>query len=472
MTEAIATAPLANEQTLELLKQLTAHVAEGDTLDELLTFVFDRFHHSIPYNRIGYAFIDEIRQRLITRWQCSDRPLKLERGFSAPLTDSSLPRLLQAGNTGIIGDLVEFAEDHAHSEAARLLVEEGMRSTLTCPLIVHSRPIGCLFFASDEPGTYSDHHSLLFEEIAAHLALHVDRRQLSEQVRVAREETLAEADRRAVFQALNLEIAQQLDLSQQYQVALLPHQIPQPAGYRIAGGYRLSNSVGGCYYDVLSLENGELGLFVADCTGHGAAGLASMAILRTIIRSHNWKGLSPHVVLASVDSMCRQCFVEGTTATGIYAKFDARTGTVAWSDAAHPPPLLVRPKGYVVEEPPPKHKQPLGLTSSEALPDEAVPLGPGDKFVVYTKALADARAAQGEKFGRNRMQDVLKRCANEPAHSMVDHVLSELDAFLGASELDDDVLLLVVERCPDNLEISANPNVTQFPWRGEETIPL
>jgi signal transduction histidine kinase len=80
---------------------------------------------------------------------------------------SSLQRVMDEGTPRIINDLEEYLEAHPGSTSTKVLVREGVRSSLTCPLMVDGRPIGFAFRSSRKKGAYSQH------EVALHQAIHV-----------------------------------------------------------------------------------------------------------------------------------------------------------------------------------------------------------------------------------------------------------------------------------------------------------
>ncbi len=170
-----------NEQ--RILTSITKKINAGLLLGEILDHVFDSFRSIIPYNRIGIALID--KEKNLVRACCtrSEAPeIKIDRGYSAPLKDSSLQKIIATGNPRIINNLKQYLKEHPKSDSTRLIVEEGMQSSLTCPLIAMDKPIGFIFFSSLQPNTYKDIHIDLFLKIASQLSIILEKSRMHEQL--------------------------------------------------------------------------------------------------------------------------------------------------------------------------------------------------------------------------------------------------------------------------------------------------
>ncbi len=170
-------------EQLQALAQVTERINAGLILDEVLNLVFETFRPLIPYDRIGFALLTEGGKTLTARWARSDAPvLQIKGGYSAAMAGSSLQRIIETDQPRILNDLPAYLADHPASESTQLIVAEGMRSSLTCPLIALGRPIGFMFFSSMRRNTYADAHVELFQQIAGQLAAIVEKSRLYQQL--------------------------------------------------------------------------------------------------------------------------------------------------------------------------------------------------------------------------------------------------------------------------------------------------
>jgi len=168
---------------IEKLAKVTEEINAGLLLDDVLNYVYDSFRSIIPYDRIGVSLLTEGGKKIIARWARSEAPkMKIIPGFSAKLEGSSLNQIIETGKPRIINDLRDYLHSHPNSISTKLIIEEGMRSSLTCPLIALNKPIGFIFFTSMEPNTYRDAHVETFLKIAGQLSTIVEKGRLYQQL--------------------------------------------------------------------------------------------------------------------------------------------------------------------------------------------------------------------------------------------------------------------------------------------------
>jgi len=163
---------------------ITTDISQGGLLEDVLCRIYDSFHHIIPYDRIGCALLSDDLTHLTARWAKTNYPehVKLGIGYTAPIAGSSLEPLLQTKHPRIINDLSHYLAEHPHSKSTRLMIEEGIQSSLTCPLVADNRPLGFLFFSSEIPDTYKDIHQKAFLFISRQVSILVAKGRLYQHI--------------------------------------------------------------------------------------------------------------------------------------------------------------------------------------------------------------------------------------------------------------------------------------------------
>ena len=221
--------------------------------------------------------------------------------------------------------------------------------------------------------------------------------------------------------------------------------------------------VGGDWYDAFLLGDGRTALVIGDVTGHDRHAAAAMAQVRNVLRglAHSSQG-SPAAVLSGLDRAMRDLAVD-TLATAVVATVeqgpaDAAAGRrlLRWSNAGHPPPLLITPDGEVtaLEQDPDLL---LGVDPETTRADHTRPLPPGAAVLFYTDGLVERRDASLDDGIAWLIAEVRRR-AHLPLAELCDGLLGEL-----AGAVDDDVALLAVRA---HLEDRPRP-----PEAGPEHVP-
>ena len=308
----------------------------------------------------------------------------------------------------------------APGEAADLIGELGPAHAVILPLRARGRVVGLLtLFAGRARGELTDDDLDAAIEVAARAALALDNARL---------------------------YRQQRDLATTLQHSLLSAPA-RPDGLDVAVRYRPAAAqaeVGGDWYDAFVLPGGALTLIVGDVAGHDENAAAQMAQLRNVLR-----GVAqvlpdpPAAVLGELDRALDRLGVS-TLATAVLCRVepevdDAGRRLLRWSNAGHPPPLVIDPGGGVrlLERRPDLL---LGVRPETTRVDHTTVLAPGSTVVLYTDGLVERR---GETLddGTARLVDLAPELHGLSAEEVCDVLVERL-----ASDAQDDVAVLVL-RC-------------------------
>jgi Stage II sporulation protein E (SpoIIE) len=179
----------------------------------------------------------------------------------------------------------------------------------------------------------------------------------------------------------------------------------------ISAVFAPTEDVGGDAFDY-GAEASCLHAAIFDAMGHGlGAGLMATAAVAAY-RNSRRADLEHREIAERIGDTISAHFGDGTFVTGIIASLDAASGRLTWCIAGHPPPLLVR-RGRVVKELDHGRGMPFGLGPASAVFEEQ--LEPGDRVLMYTDGVVEARDADGELFGLERLVDTITRIAGDDA---------------------------------------------------------
>lgn len=232
---------------------------------------------------------------------------------------------------------------------------------------------------------------------------------------------------------------------------LLPSLAKRSPGVDVASVYRTAHHASGDYYDASPLSSRSFGIVIADVSGHGAAAAVLMAILRTVVHGEVDRARidSPAALLDRADE--HFCSIglasRGAFITAFSGTLDTETGGFRYSSAGHPPPRVVRAADGAVIPLEGGRSVPLGILSDHPpRVEESVLLGVGDLLVTYTDGITEARSRNGELFGEDRLDHVLRRLPRHMSPEEVVRAITQaVDEFTGNAPPDDDQALLLLE---------------------------
>lgn len=304
-------------------------------------------------------------------------------------------------------------------EAAPSYVAAGLRSGAVVPLVIGGSIIGALSIA------WRDDHTMDTDARSTILALGG---------------YTAQAVQRALAQQQHASAAEIL------QRAMLT-QLPAPDHLEITARYlpaRQGAQVGGDWYDALVLPDGATCLVIGDVSGHDMSAAATMGQLRNVTRAFTYAFEDPpSLILQRVDGAIAGLRIN-SVATAVLGRIEQdddlerrNLRQLRWSNAGHPPPLLLSVDGTVelLETEP---ELVLGIEASTPRSDHVVDLPPGCTLLLFTDGLIEHRGSD-ITAGLAQLVDVVRSGAHLPLTALLDHVATSLGA-----DSEDDIAILGV----------------------------
>lgn len=314
------------------------------------------------------------------------------------------------------------------SPALRRLKEEGI--AMIVPLVSQGELVGVINLGqrrSDQE--YSSDDRRLLDDLAVQAAPAVRVAQL------VRQQELAAVERER--------IETELRVARTIQQTLLPKEVPAIAGWEIAAHWQPAREVSGDFYDFLLLDDGRLGVIVADVTDKGVPAALVMATTRTLLRAAAERLKAPGEVLARANDVLCPDIPPKMFVTCFYGIFDPATGLVRYANAGHDTPYLRRGAGGVEELR--ARGMPLGLLPGMPYEEKEIVLNPGDTLLLYSDGLVEAHNTQRAMLGFPQLRSLTEGHAGGAA--LIPFLMDQLAAFTGPNwEQEDDVTLLTVQR--------------------------
>ncbi|WP_049575397.1 ATP-binding SpoIIE family protein phosphatase [Streptomyces sp. SBT349] len=343
-----------------------------------------------------------------------------------PILASATPLVEVRGN-GPLAEVIRgvrpvFVESQVPRAALRELtgavaLPEGHRAILA-PLRGRRRVIGAaVFLRRPDRESFEQEDLQVAQQLATHSALGVDK---------------------AVLYGREASIADEL------QRTMLPDDLPQPTGVRLASRYlpaAQSARVGGDWYDAIPLPGSRIALVVGDVMGHSTTSAAIMGQLRTTVQTLAGLDLPPQEVLHHLDEQAQRLGTD-RMATCLYAVYDPVEHRITAANAGHPPPVLLHVDGSteLVDLPP---NAPIGVGGVDFETVE-LPAPAGATLVLYTDGLVESRTRDvwtGVEHLREKLTEI-SRLTRPDAAAPLEPLCDEILDIVGPGDRDDDIALL------------------------------
>jgi predicted permease len=237
-----------------------------------------------------------------------------------------------------------------------------------------------------------------------------------------------------------------LELAAEVQRRLLPHEPPAGGAFALAAFSLPARTVGGDYYDFLDLGGERTGIALADISGKGIAAALLMSVVQASLRVIATEGEMPLSELASrMNGFIYRSTATNKYATFFYAQIDQRCRRLRYVNAGHNAPYLVRRSGAGVEITElSAGGTVLGLFPEAQYNDATVDLCSGDLLVAFTDGITEALDSEGQEFGEQRLQDLLRGASGKTAEEISSILAGRVREWIGDAEQHDDLTFVIV----------------------------
>lgn len=237
-------------------------------------------------------------------------------------------------------------------------------------------------------------------------------------------------------------VQRELETARRIQSSLLPRQIPKHSGLDLAVRFVPVTAVAGDIYDFVQLGPSCLGILVADVSGHGIPAALVASMVKVAFSAQVDQADDPARVLTSMNQiLCRH--LEHAYVTAVYAVVNIDRQTITIANAGHPPALFHRRDVTSLVQ----HDQGVMLgvfPDAEYTNTEVAPFAPGDRLLLYSDGVLEARDRAGQFFDGDRVARWLSDIEHTSAEQFAEAALSQLTQWTGGG-FDDDVTFVIAE---------------------------
>lgn len=233
----------------------------------------------------------------------------------------------------------------------------------------------------------------------------------------------------------------ELEEARRIQRTLLPAVLPQMDGFELAASWQPASGVGGDCFDAIRFSSHRLALSIADVVGKGIPAALLMSNLQAAVRAFATEAARPNELCERVNTILCGHISEGRFISFFYCVVDSEVGSLTYANAGHFPPALIKADGTLIRL---TNGGPvLGVLPAGTYESGTVWFGAGDRLVLYTDGITEARSETDEEFGDERLLSmaVEHRACSAPA--LQARLVDAVARFTGRRFTDDATLIVL-----------------------------
>jgi serine phosphatase RsbU (regulator of sigma subunit) len=420
---------LANEvlhlyREVNLIYSFSEKLASTLELDKVAGLTLDQARHLIAATDGAVMLLDEADGRLHPVATFGEVYSSSGGGAWA---EGVFAAVLASGQGEIVND--------AQADPRHVRNGHAIASLICTPLKVGERVTGLIALSSSTPVTYAAADLKLVNTLALQTASAIENARLFER-------TVQAARDRERLAALHKE----LEVASQIQRAIVPSRFPpfpDRLEFAVHASMTPAKAVGGDFFDFFLIDADRLGFVIADVSGKGVPSALFMAVCRTLIKATALAGGPPEACLEQVNRVLASEGVASMYVTVFYGVLNTRDGHLAYCNAGHNPPYVLRADGSV---------EPLaqvggmvvGLFELASYDPGSIVLRPGDGLFMYTDGVTEATDVTGEEFTTSRLAPCLAECRGLDLDAVIQRVGAAVTAFAGGAPQADDITMLAL----------------------------
>jgi len=235
----------------------------------------------------------------------------------------------------------------------------------------------------------------------------------------------------------------ELNVARKLQSSILPESAPEMKGIRSEFYYEPMDSVGGDFFDFHEISPTELGVIIADVSGHGIPAALVSAMLKIAFSTQFRFSRDPVNLLSQINSTLLGK-TKGAFLTASYIYINLEKMELTHARCGHLPLLILGKYGLKPKLSLPSGKL-IGWIPELDMKSEMIKLNVGDRLVLYTDGITEAMSVSKQMLGEEKWQEMLQSSMKYDLKTAKSNLLSEIKTFTGGRSPEDDVTLVMLE---------------------------
>ncbi len=233
---------------------------------------------------------------------------------------------------------------------------------------------------------------------------------------------------------------EQLEIAKKIQMSLFPTVLPSTKKIKLAASSAPAIHVGGDYYDAFPYQDGILAI-IADVSGKGIPAALLMSSARAALRSMSKTISNLKELIEELNNMLAEDLTEDRFIT-MMAMLIKDDGSLTIVNAGHDPIYIVEKDGKLTQAT--TDGIPLGILPDYDFEEKVLHVKEGSFVVAYTDGVPEARNVDGEEFGFERLEEVLKNAETDDPEKLMLKIKEAVFEFSRGAPQHDDTTIMVI----------------------------
>jgi phosphoserine phosphatase RsbU/P len=407
--------------TAEAFDRKADEVTSLMDLTNLITQVFDFKELADTITKITTRVCNSDSAWLITKTNGSIE-LSAVHNIGYVVADKLSNQLLDAGASEY--DSIEIVQ--MNPESSTDLADLKFHSIAIAPLKVHNEINGYLFAARQKENPFDIDEKKSVKVFADYSAVALENAKL-----------IAESIEKERME-------KELDVARDIQSKILPHSVPSSNQLEISALFIPAFEVGGDYYDFFQLDENHLGFVVADVSGKGISAAFIMSEVKGIFESLSKIISKPKDLLIKANEILKESLDKKSFVTVIYGVIDKQNGILNLARAGHPW-AIHHSQGTISRLQPPGMGLGLDFSTNftNSIKEMEIQLKNNDIIVCYSDGIPEAKNAEQEDFGYERLESLIVDNSNKSLDGISNIIMKDLSLFSKDHSQHDDITLVL-----------------------------
>jgi phosphoserine phosphatase RsbU/P len=239
----------------------------------------------------------------------------------------------------------------------------------------------------------------------------------------------------------------ELEIARQVQAQLFPREVPKLQTLELMGVCHPARIVSGDYYDFIPLDGRSTALIIGDIAGKGISAALLMASVQSSLHAQLTIVKNGALSTATVVSRLNRQLYENTSpekyATFYCGLYDDQSGSLAYTNAGHLAPILIRRRDVIRLE---SNGMAVGMFPESPYEQNIIQLSVGDLLTAFTDGITESENVRGEQFGEERLSELLIKYRDRPLDEIIRIVTDAVRDWASDIEKQDDITILLARR--------------------------